>query len=361
MNSAESFSLDYQTARAKFLDAARGAGAAPEAISHPERGPDGGELATDVAWFGPREAEAVLVLISATHGVEGFCGSGAQVDWLRREEYRSLPDGIAVMMVHAINPYGFAWLRRVTNENVDLNRNWVDFNSARMANPGYEALADLICPTDWTAETQERTGRALAAYADQHGPMALQQALSGGQYTHPLGVFYGGDQPTWSRRTQTSIFEHHLRGAGRIGVIDYHTGLGPWGYGEQIVVAPPEAPGFRRAASWYGGAVTSPIAGGDSTSAEIVGDGLSFAPGLLSQAEVTAMALEFGTKPIMAVLNAVRADAWLHAYGDPLSPEGRLIKAEVRDAFFGDVDDWKGMIAGQSLLAIRQALKGLKA
>jgi hypothetical protein len=360
MNSAESFSDDYRAARAKFLDAARGAGAALEAIPHPERGPDGGDLATDVAWIGPREAEAVLVMISATHGVEGFCGSGAQVDWLRREEFRALPDGTAVLIVHAINPYGFAWLRRVTNENVDLNRNWVDFNSPRKTNPGYETLADLICPTEWTAETQASTGQALMSYAQQHGSMALQQAMTGGQYTHPLGVFYGGDQPTWSRRTQTSIFEHYLRGAARIAIIDYHTGLGPWGYGERIVAASPQSARFTRAANWYGDAVTSPVAGGDSTSAEIVGDGLSFAPSLLGEAEVTGMALEFGTKPLMAVLNAVRADAWLHAYGDPLSPEGRLIKAEVRGAFFGDADDWKGMIAGQSLLATRQALKGLK-
>jgi len=136
MNSAESFSLDYQTARAKFLAAARDAGAALEAILHPERGPDGGDLATDVALIGSREAESVLVMISATHGVEGFCGSGAQVDWLRREEYRALPGGTAVLMVHAINPYGFAWLRRVTNENVDLNRNWIDFDAPRPQNPG---------------------------------------------------------------------------------------------------------------------------------------------------------------------------------------------------------------------------------
>src|SRR5205085_1839656 len=111
MNSAESFAPDYQGARARFLEAARAAGAALEAILHPERGPDGGALHTDVAWIGPRDAEAALVLISATHGVEGFCGSGAQVDWLRREEWRALPAGTAVLIIHAINPYGFAWLR----------------------------------------------------------------------------------------------------------------------------------------------------------------------------------------------------------------------------------------------------------
>ena len=90
-------------------------------------------------------------------------------------------------------------------------------------------------------------------------------------------------------------------------------------------------------------------------------DGLSFAPSLLGHAEVTGMAMEFGTKSVMEALNAVRADNWLHAHGDPLSPVGQAIKREVRDAFFGDADDWKGMIAGQSLLATRQALKGLKA
>jgi hypothetical protein len=360
MNSAESFSPDYATARAKFLAAARDAGATLEAVAHPERGPDGGELATDVAWIGPRVAEAVLVMISATHGAEGFCGSGAQVDWLRREEYRTLPDGAAVLIVHAINPYGFAWLRRVTHENVDLNRNWVDFSAPCAANPGYDALADVICPTEWTAAAQARTGQALTAYADQHGRGALQQALTGGQYNHPLGICYGGEGPSWSRRTQTAIFEHHLQAARRIAILDYHTGLGPWGFGEQIIEAAPGSALFARAARWFGAAVTSPRPGGDSTSADIVGDGLDFAPRLLSHAEVTGVALEFGTQPFMQVLDAVRADAWLHAYGDPLSPEGQAIKAQMRDAFFGDADDWKGMIAGQSLLAARQAMKGLK-
>ncbi len=358
MNSAASFSSDYQTARARFLDAARGAGAAVEAIAHPERGPDGGELACDVAWIGPADAEAVLVTISATHGVEGFCGSGAQLDWLRREEYRALSAGTAVLIIHAVNPYGFAWLRRVTHENVDLNRNWVDFNAPRAENRAYDTLADVICPRTWTAEIQAQTTQALLAYAAQHGFMALQQALSGGQYTHPLGIFYGGDQPTWSRRTQTRIFEHYLHQARRVAIIDYHTGLGPWGFGEQIVVEGPESGSHERARRWYGAAITTPSAG-DSASADIAGDGLSFAPTLIAQADVTGMALEFGTKPVLDVVAALRADAWLHAYGDPASPEGRVIKTQVRDAFYGDADDWKGMIAGQSLLATRQALKGL--
>jgi len=358
MNSAESFSADYAEARAKFLKAAADAGGALEALLHPELGPDGGQLATDVAWFGPKDAPAVLVMISGTHGVEGFCGSGAQIDWLRRGGASGLPAGVAVLMIHAVNPYGFAWLRRVTHENVDLNRNWIDFAQILPANSGYADLAEAICPAEWTPEAQAASFQVLGGFIAKNGMMAMQQAISGGQYSHPKGVFFGGAGPTWSRKTQTTIFDHYLKGAARVGIIDYHTGLGPWGYGEQIITDLVGSSGFDRARRWYGVVVTSPSSG-TSTSADIVGDGLAAAPVLLAHAEVTGMALEVGTQETMTVLNALRADAWLHAYGDPMNEQGRAIKAQIRKAFYGDADDWKGMVAGQSLLAVKQALAGL--
>ncbi len=358
MNSAESFSADYAEARAKFLKAAADAGGALEALLHPEPGPDGGQLATDVAWFGPKDAPAVLVMISGTHGVEGFCGSGAQIDWLRRGGASGLPAGVAVLMIHAVNPYGFAWLRRVTHENVDLNRNWIDFAQILPANSGYADLAEAICPAEWTPEAQAASFQVLGGFIAKNGMMAMQQAISGGQYSHPKGVFFGGAGPTWSRKTQTTIFDHYLKGAARVGIIDYHTGLGPWGYGEQIITDLVGSSGFDRARRWYGVVVTSPSSG-TSTSADIVGDGLAAAPVLLAHAEVTGMALEVGTQETMTVLNALRADAWLHAYGDPMNEQGRAIKAQIRKAFYGDADDWKGMVAGQSLLAVKQALAGL--
>src|SRR5580698_5316660 len=182
MNSADSFSASYGEARAKFREEAAAAGGALEAIANPNPGPDGGDLSTDVAWFGPRTAEKVLCMVSGTHGAEGFCGSGAQVDWLRRGEHAALPADVAVLMIHAINPYGFAWLRRVTEENIDLNRNWIDFAQPAPENPGYDELAEIAVPREWTDESQAASNRVLRAYAAEHGPMGLQQALSGGQY-----------------------------------------------------------------------------------------------------------------------------------------------------------------------------------
>src|SRR5437868_3970945 len=79
MNPAVGFSKDFPEARGKFRDAVTRAGARIESYANPRKGAAGEALATDVAWFGPGEASRLLVSISGTHGVEGFCGSGIQV------------------------------------------------------------------------------------------------------------------------------------------------------------------------------------------------------------------------------------------------------------------------------------------
>lgn len=352
------FSATYAEARTKFLDAAQAAGASLSTYVHPECGPDGGELATDVAWIGPADAPAVLVLVSGTHGVEGHCGSGAQVDWLRRGEAAHRAANTAVMLVHAINPYGFAWSRRVTHENVDLNRNFIDFAAPLPENPAYDRLAEAAKPPTWSEESRIQSRATLLVYARDHGFPALIQAMSGGQYSHPDGIFYGGAGETWSRRTLTSIFREQLSAASDVGVIDYHTGLGAEGYAEQIVSAMPDTEEYRRAALWHGLAVASQ-SGGESVSAKLAGDWLDAAPRLMPHARVTGIALEYGTVESNAVLEALRADNWLHAHGDPLSAAGQAIKAQVRAAFYVDTEVWRGMVLGQSLIAARQAMAGL--
>jgi hypothetical protein len=352
------FSATYAEARDKFLGAATAAGASLSAYVHPERGPDGGELAADVAWIGPADAAGVLVLVSGTHGVEGHCGSGAQVDWLRRGEGARLGSGLAACLVHAINPYGFAWSRRVTHENVDLNRNFIDFAGPLPENPEYDRLAEAVKPADWSEATQAASRAVLLGYAREHGFPALVQALSGGQYRHPDGIFYGGTAETWSRRTLTEIFRERLSAARDIGLIDYHTGLGPEGYAEQIVSAGPDSDEYRRAALWHGLAATS-LTGGDSVSAKLAGDWLDAAPRLMPHARVTGIALEYGTVPSAEVMDALRADNWLHVHGDPAGPEAVAIKAQIRAAFYVETDLWRGMVLGQSLIATRQAVAGL--
>ena len=73
---ADHFSQSYAEARAKFRAAATKAGAETRQNLHPLKGPDGQEIATDVARFGPATARRILGIGSSTHGVEGYCGFG---------------------------------------------------------------------------------------------------------------------------------------------------------------------------------------------------------------------------------------------------------------------------------------------
>lgn len=359
MRPAESFSADYQEARLKFVEEVTRAGGDLASFEHPEFDPDGSTLFVDAGWFGPRSAEKVLVTVSGTHGVEGFCGSGGQIDWLRRGESSRLPNNLAVLMIHAINPYGFAWLRRVTHENIDLNRNWIDFSNPLPQNPAYDQLSSAICPEEWTTESIKTTEAALLDFVTQHGQRALQIAVHSGQYRHPLGIFYGGRGPSWSRETHTRIYADFLCNAACIAVLDYHTGLGPWGYATKIVPAAHDSDIFARARSWFGlDVVTSSDGSSPSTPKE--GGGSAAAPSVLPRAKVTMMTLEVGTVPPRQVFTALRADAWLHAHGDPTSPFAKTIKKQIRDAYYVDSDDWKGMVAAQSLVAMRQAIAGLQ-
>ena len=102
------FSSDWREARSKFLDAARRAGAEHRAWPHPLTGPAGEVLSADTAWLGPQSASRVLVVISGTHRVEGFCGSGPQVGLLRRDSGLALPADTAMLSIHGINPHGWA-------------------------------------------------------------------------------------------------------------------------------------------------------------------------------------------------------------------------------------------------------------
>lgn len=352
------FSEGYQHARQQFRAAADLAGADLRSYENPNLGPAGEILTTDVAWSGPADAERVLVTISGTHGVEGFCGSGCQVGNYETGFSAELPAAMALCQIHAINPYGFAWLRRVTEENVDLNRNFIDHAAPYPQNEGYEALREVICPPEWNDQVVADTQALLDAYAKEHGARALQSAISGGQYSDPHGTFFGGWSATWAHRLLKRIFTEHLSAARQVAVIDYHTGLGPYGYGERICVHEPNSEALVRAREWYDNDVTSPYLG-TSSSIEIRGPNIVGMMEVLPQAEVTAIALEYGTIPTREVRVALRADNWLHAHGDPTSAKARAIKDQIRAAFYQDKPDWQESIFERALETLEMAGRGL--
>ncbi|HSH40871.1 MAG TPA: M14 family metallopeptidase [Arenicellales bacterium] len=352
------FGADYADARERFRAAAADAGVRVDELANPNaEGPRGETLTMDVARFGDRDAARVLFLTSATHGAEGFCGSGAQVALIRSGLMDRLPAGIGVVMVHAINPYGFAHLSRTTEDNVDLNRNFIDFSSPLPDSAAYDEVHPFLLPDDWDGPGRLESEEAIARYIAERGLWAFQCAVTGGQYSHADGLFYGGESPSWSQLSFRQVIGEHAGDASHVALIDFHTGLGPYGYGEPIATGDHAA--RARALKWYGDEVTDPDAG-SSTSAPIrgflAGAFADAAPG----AAAASIALEYGTVPVPETLGALRADNWLRFRGDPDSGLGRIIKQRMRDTFYCDFDDWRAMIVTRALDMTGRALAGLE-
>jgi hypothetical protein len=87
-------------------------------------------------------------------------------------------------------------MRRFNEDNVDLNRNFVDHSQNYPDNAGYEALAAVIAPRDYSEESIQRSKATLLRYAEQYGMSAVQKAVTKGQYTHADGIHFGGNFET---------------------------------------------------------------------------------------------------------------------------------------------------------------------
>lgn len=355
-----SFSDTYSEAQEKFITAAKKRGLKLAAYKNPNLGPLAERLACYTAWAGPDNAKKVIVLISATHGVEGFCGSGCQVDWLHHWSPKDLGSNTAVLFVHAINPHGFAWCRRVTEEGCDLNRNFLDFNRPVPPNPGHDELADSFVPVSLDAKTIMHAEEKIDAFRSQHGELAFQKARKSGQYKHAHSMFFGGFGPTWSRKTLESIIvDYRLSHSEFVAIIDFHTGLGPFGYGEPISAHRSNTTGAKWVSQVYGESVGIPEIG-TSSSIPLTGTSRDLWDRELRD-RYAYIALEYGTYSQEKSRTALREDHWLHNQGkvDWASPQTQKIKTQLKQHYYPASPDWLEMVVYRSRQVLRQTTEAI--
>jgi hypothetical protein len=338
----EWFASSYAQARSRFLVAAARAGATLRAHRlEGWSGPAGEELVCDVATLRAPGGAAALVWVSGTHGVEGFCGSACQLAILgsRGLARRARAGRLTLVFVHALNPFGFAHLRRTNEDNVDVNRNFVDHAAAHPANPLYALLHPALVPASWTGEAKGAADRRLQQVLDEHGARAVQRAITSGQYERGDGLFYGGRRPVWSNRLWRRILREELGEFRRVVLVDLHSGLGAKGESELIHRGGRDDGSRARAEALFGRVTSSED--GTSSSTEITGNMAGALYDELPGRELTPVTLEFGTHPPRVVLEALRADQWLAGQAVPPPALRARIAAGMRAAFLCDEAGWR--------------------
>ena len=322
------FTTSYACCRDGFRAIADDVGVAIEPWPIPAPGPDGLALTIDVATLGERMPQRALVVMAGVHGVEGFACSPIMCDALERWGDIPLDDGVGVILVHAINPWGMAWWRRQNESNVDLNRNW-GVGAGHDANPGYAELHGALCPDGPTPPDPDEFLERTRAFVDEHGEDWVRAAVSDGQSTHPDGLYYTGHQTEASTAAMADIARAHLTNADEIVVVDLHTGYGAYGDMTLLARHEPETPGDRWTRTVFADVdVVNTARPGDSSRRGQIAGGLA---DVVPHATFHAVTAELGTRSDITMILAERAEHWVHRHGDRDDPEhARILEHHLR-------------------------------
>ncbi|MFT3778663.1 MAG: M14 family metallopeptidase [Ottowia sp.] len=360
----DSFSETYAAAKRKFSEACETAQGTLYSYRHPEAvDPDGEPLFIHVATWGVLKASNALLIISGTHGAEGYTGSAAQIALMQSGVLANLPEDVSVVLVHGLNPYGFAHSTRTNENNVDINRNFIDFSKPLPENRAYLELHPFLCPEQWNPQTKAEADEAIERWIEANGREAWTECIMKGQYEVPSGLQYGGQAAQWSSDSLREILAKHLPAVKKLGFIDWHTGLGQPGEPFFLCFSERGSPEWLRACEWWSVQAIENDDGYDGSDRPPY-NGLVFygVRDAMPQAAVTGAVVEFGVLPLKETFDQLRIDRWLR-FGDVSGDAVQLaqLRRQVHEAFTSADPAWRSQVIAHAQQIQLAALEGLKA
>jgi hypothetical protein len=239
------FSEDYEIARGKVIGAASGAGLDHEVIEYSKG------LFVDVFYKHPeqRQGKNVFMSLSGVHGIEGFYGSAAQLRFLEEYAKDMVDEGVGVVVVHALNPWGFKNCRRVNENNQDGNRGFVDSVDELCVDDdslvdGFNNFYPSLTPQEPRKnDFRERLMFCYNGIKDiiKYGMKELMRVLPVGQYHQDDSIMYGGRQIPRSTEILRKIVEEHSEGYETLVAFDKHTAFAPHNPNQGIETAIPRS------------------------------------------------------------------------------------------------------------------------
>jgi hypothetical protein len=269
------------------------------------------------------------------------------------------PTGVRCVFLHAICPSGFAHVRRFNEENIDLNRNFLLPGEVYAGSPPrYASLNAALNPKRPPGRSEFFTARAMHGIA-RFGFAGLKQAIAGGQYDFPKGIFFGGRGPSLSKAILDQQFPRWLAAAPRGLMLDFHSGLGKSAVFKLLVDAPPHTvTQLEQAAQWFGNDIVEPTAP-SGTAYHTRGGFDSWCTRMAAGRDFMSFCAEVGTYSVFRVLAAVRAENMAHHWAEPDDPRTRRAKAELLEVFCPASPAWRRLVVERGTRLIEQAIAGL--
>ena len=358
------------TSRDKFREAVNEAGGKLCSYSQTEAtGPGGETLSVDVGVFGASPASRVFFNLNGIHGVEAYSGAAAQLQWIDSGSLRQLPNDVAVILVHNLNPFGWSNNSQRNEDLYDLNRNFVDYELVPDSDVKlHEALARAISFERLSFAELDRAWQKSLVVAEEFGKSRFNKALMIGQYAVPTGLKYGGSKPSWSNLLLRGLAKEHLAQAEKVAIIDWHTGLGEYGQPYPLHSWVEGSESWQRTAMWWGEDTVrrggqGMISGGseeeDTTTSSVNGSALQALLDAAPNARFAGGAIEFGTVPFELIAQAAILDHWLMLDTLERSPEMHFWKAQMRTFFAPQEPWWEKSVLGHANGFYERMLTGL--
>jgi hypothetical protein len=314
------------------------------------------DLTVDVCFVPAQKDSAnLLILSSGVHGAEGFVGTAVQKFFIQKYLTEELLENTGVLLIHAVNPYGYKYTRRVTENNVDLNRNSPSVPGLyEIQNEGYPQVYDLINP-EGMVDTRSMSNRFFFLRAINEIRKAsmpvLRQAVLQGQYQFAEGLYFGGMSPEPQIEALKPIIEEVIAPYEKVLAIDLHTGYGE--RGKLHFFPNPLAPEERlKMEKLFDGFA---IDWGDSDDFyTVTGDFVGFMAALHPEKEFYPMLFEYGTLNSQTTMGSLKSihimilenQGQQHGY---MSKEDSIqVKADLLEMYYPESENWQNFIMDQT-------------
>lgn len=322
------------------------------------------DLYVDVYTSPSIKSQGLVILFCGIHGGESYFSCGA-LNWFFQNQLKLYEDrGLSFVLVHAMNPFGFKNFRRVTENNVDLNRNFIFSEAVRPENKNYEIIRPFLIDTkpieEWTSEHLGFFSKLIYTHITKPAGFLLS-ATAVGQYSDDKGIFYGGKKT----EPQVSFIYELLKGIktsfDKVLFIDLHTGYGKKDYlhffGTKQL--PSEHIAFTDQVFSF-----HPIDyGGDKNFYQTSGDTLQFISQLFANKKVAVMTYEMGTLDSQKIigsmksLQTLRIENQLWNWGAKTEKDRKWSQDLSRRMFFPEDEKWQKTAEKQVKSDLLQAIE----